>query len=136
MKKAAWIVSITLLLVTGFFGLYNGRNELGDWTTALQMSVTLGVLLYGFLGLLGGAGLARRRSWSVTVCIAWAFVVTYVATVASFAYSDPTFQKSETVLGTIAAAVSCALLGVFVVWSARSATRVPVDAASLHIPPS
>lgn len=47
MKKAPWILSIILLLVTGLLGLYNGPNELGDWTTPLQMSVTFGVLLYG-----------------------------------------------------------------------------------------
>jgi hypothetical protein len=35
-EKVAWIISVALLLVTDFLGLYNGRNELGDWTR-LQM---------------------------------------------------------------------------------------------------
>jgi hypothetical protein len=123
MRQAAWIIAIVVLLVTGFLGLTNGIGELGDWTTPLQMSVTLGVLLYGVLGAVAGIGLIFRRTWGAAVATAWAVVVTYVATVASFAYSDPTFSQSDTRSGVIGALVATALIGVSVVWAARVATR-------------
>lgn len=137
MRKAAWILAIALVGVTGFFGLLNARNELANARTPLQQSVAFGVMLYGALGLLGAAGLARRRPWSVTMCAAWGLVVTYVATVASFAFSDPTFSKGETIGGVVGAGISTALIGVFVVWAARDATRanrVPRPGESGHIP--
>jgi hypothetical protein len=137
MRKVGWILAIILLLVTGFVGLLNGVRELRDMPSRLQLTVTCGVLLYGLLGIVAGVGLARRRPWSVTASIAWAVVLTYVATVASFAYSDPTFSQSGTIAGTIGAGVSTALIGAAVVWAARVATRaqnLPRASASDHIP--
>src|SRR5688500_16682119 len=119
MRKAAWIIAIVVLLITGFLGLTNGIGELGDWTTPLQMSVTLGVLLYGVLGAVAGIGLIARRRWSATVATAWGIVVTYVATIASFAYHDPTVTESGTLVGVISAFVVTALIGVGVAWAAR-----------------
>src|SRR6266545_1352676 len=137
MRKFGWILAIVLLLATGFFGLLNGVRELRDMHSGLQLTVTCGVLLYGLLGIVAGAGLARRRPWSVTASVAWAVAVTYVATVASFAYSDPTFSQSGTIAGTIGAGVSTALIGAGVVWAARVATRaqnLPRASGSDHIP--
>lgn len=138
MRKAAWILSIMLLLGTGLIGLMNAAREWDDPSGALQRTVTLGVLLYGLLGVTGGVGLALRRGWSVPVVAAWAITVTYVATVASFAFHDPTFSQSGTVIGTAASGFATALIGWFVVWAARSATRagsLPRAGASDHIPP-
>lgn len=123
MRKAGWILSVVLLLVSGFVGLMNGAREWDDPGTRLQSSVRLGVVLYGMLGVVAGVGLARRRPWSVTIAAAWAITVTYVATVASFAFHDPNFSTEGTVTGTIAAGVATALIGAFVVWMARIATR-------------
>lgn len=137
MRKVAWILSIILLLVTGVAGILNAWREWDDPNGALQRSVTLGVLLYGLLGVAGAVGLVLRRKWSVRVAAAWAIAVTYAATVASFAFHDPTFSQSGTVGGTIAACISTALIGWFVVWAARSATRVPSlprAGATDHIP--
>lgn len=137
MRKAGWVLAIAVLLVTGIVGLLNGVREIGDMHSRLQLTVTLGVLLYGLLGLVAGVGLARRRPWSVRTSIAWAAVVTYVATVASFAYHDPTFSQSGTIAGTVGAGVSAALIGMGVVWAARVATRsqnLPRTSGSDHIP--
>jgi hypothetical protein len=137
LRKAAWILAVVLLLVTGIFGLVNAVLEQGDQSSLLQSTVWLGVMTYGALGVVAGIGLALRRPWSATVAAAWAITVTYVATVASFAYHDPTFSQNGTVTGTVAAGCVTALIGWFIVWAARSATRAPSlprAAATGHIP--
>jgi hypothetical protein len=125
MRKFTWVVAIALLLLTGFVGIKNGIAEWNQPTSLLQRTVTIGVALYGILGLSGGIGLALRRSWSAGVAVAWAVVITYVATVASFAFHDPSFSQSGTLTGTLAAGIVTALIGWFVVWTARVATRTP-----------
>jgi hypothetical protein len=126
MRKASWILSSALLGITGAFGLMNGIDQLGDGGGALQRSVTFGVLLYGVLGLAGSVGLIRRRPWSVTLAAAWAATVTYVATVASFAFHDPRIEQQGTLSGVIGAFFGAALIGAFVIWSARAAARGPL----------
>lgn len=122
--------------ITGCLGLLNGPRELGSATTALQQSVSVGVTLYGVLGVLAFIGLWRRRPWSVTVAAAWALAVCYVATVASFAFSDPAFEDEGTTAGVIGACVSTLMLGALVVWAARGAVteRVPKETGNGHIP--
>ena len=118
-RKAAWIVAILLLLNTGGIGMYNGLTEWPDAHTPLQRSVTGGVFLYGIFGLSAAAALIMRRRWSVPLSIAWAVVVTYVASAAALAYAG----DDATVGGAIAAGVGAALIGAFVVWCARTVTR-------------
>lgn len=125
MRKFTWISAVVLLLFTGGMGLMNAMREWDDPRSLLQRTVTIGVLLYGLLGLSGGIGLTLRKSWSVGVATAWAVVVTYVATVASFAFHDPSFSQSGTIVGTLASAIVTALIGWFVVRTARIATRTP-----------
>jgi amino acid transporter len=134
MRKVARVVSILLLLATGYLGISNGIRELGDGETGLQRSVTFAVLLYGVLGLLGALGLLRKRPWSVAVTAAWTLSVMWAATVASFAFHDPALQERETLYGMAAAFVSTALFGWLVVWTARSDSRVPPSPESTHIP--
>ena len=71
-RKAAWIVSILLLLNTGALGLYNGLSELSDARTPLQVSVTGGVLVYGILGLAGTVAFIVRNPMAVWISAAWA----------------------------------------------------------------
>jgi len=137
MRKAAWVLAILLVLATGVLGLINGIGEMGSAQTPLQQSVTVGVLLYGCLGVIAAVGLFRRKRWSVMVSALWALIVTYVATVASFAYSDPTFSRRETLAGVAGACIATALIGALVVWAARSATRpqnLPRTSVGGHIP--
>ena len=137
MRNGARILAIALLAITGVVGLFKGVGEMGSAQTRLQQSVQIGVLLYGILGSVGAVGLTRRKSWSVVISAAWALVVTYVASVASFAFSDPTFLKSETLAGVMASGIVTALIGALVVWVARAATRdqrLPGTAESGHIP--
>ena len=137
MRKTAWVVTIAMLLVTGVIGLTNTPEELRATRTTLQRFVSVSVVLYGILGVVGGAALALRRRWSVVVVAAWSVAVFCAATVASFAFSDPSFENGETVTGTIAAALATGLVGAFCVWAARSATRdqkLPPAARSNHIP--
>ena len=123
-RKAAWIVSILLLLNTGGLGLYSGASELADARTALQRSVTGGVLVYGVLGLVAAIALIVRHRSAVAFSIGWAVVVTYVASMAAMAYAG----EDATVGGSIAAGLGAALIGVFVIWSAMSVTKLGSEA--------
>lgn len=136
MRKAAWLFAILLLGVTGVFGFVGVRDELNGAQTPLQMSVAFAVALYSVTGVLGAVGLWRRRPWSVTITATWAIATMWAGTVASFAFNDPTFSKGDTLTGTIAAFISLALVGFFVIWAARSAARVPPSTESGHIPSS
>ena len=121
-RKAAWILSILLLVNTGGLGLYNGVTELSGARTPLQQSVTLGVLVYGVLGIAAAIMLGARRPVAVWLAAAWAIVVTYVASTAALAYAG----TDATLGGAVAAGVGASLIGVFVVWCARVSTRAAV----------
>ena len=116
---SAWIVSLVLLLGIGSIGVYNGVTEWGDGTTPWQQSVTVGVLLYGVLGVVSAYGLFRRQRWAMRTVIAWAVVVTYVPGVAVMAYSD----KDATLGSAIAASVGAALIALGVAWTTNVMTR-------------
>ena len=134
MKKTARIIAIALLLVTGFLGITNGFRELDDGLTALQQSVTFAVLVYGVLGFLGAVGLIRRRPWAVTVTIAWTLAAMWAASVASFAFHDPTLKEAGTLSGVAGAFVGTALIGSFVIWVAHRETRQQALPNSTHAP--
>jgi hypothetical protein len=136
MRQTAWVIAMVLTGITGVLGLLNGPRELGSGTNAWQHSVSMGVTLYGVFGVLATVGIWRRRPWSVAVSAAWAVVTCYVATVASFAFSDPAFERDETRAGVIGAFVATLSIGALVVWAARAATtpRVPNEPGSGHIP--
>jgi hypothetical protein len=114
-RKAAWIVAILLLLNTGVLGVYSGLGELSEAHTALQRSVTMGVLIYGVLGLAAALALLVRHRWSIPLSIAWGVVITYVAAAAAPAYAG----DDATIGGTIAGGIGAGLIAVFVVWCAR-----------------
>src|SRR5256885_1059066 len=89
MRKAAWVLAIAALLLTGAIGVATGPNEFPGVHTPWQLTVAIGVTLYGIAGLVAGVGLALRKPWSVRAAEVWGALVTYVATVASFAFSGP-----------------------------------------------
>jgi ABC-type Na+ efflux pump permease subunit len=119
MKKVALFLAVSLLFVTGYFGLSNGVQEVGDAQTGLQRSVSIAGILHGLLGFIAGFAIMRRDKWRVPAAVAWSVAITYTGTVASFAYSDPTFSQSGTLVGAIGACIVIALIGAFVVWTAR-----------------
>ena len=123
-RKAAWILSLLVLANTGALGVYNGLTELADARTALQRSVTVGVLIYGVLGLAALVALIARHASARWLTIAWAVVVTYVASVSAIAYAGDDASAS----GAVAAGVGAAVIGLGVVWCAWVMTRP----ASLH----
>ena len=122
-RKAAWIVSILLLLNTGGLGIYNGATELDDAHTALQKSVTGGVLVYGVLGVIAAIALLVRHRSAVAISAAWAVVITYVASTAAMAYAG----EDATIRGSVAGGLGAALIGAFVIWSARMVTKLGSD---------
>jgi len=123
-RKAAWILSILVLANTGFLGVYNGLTELSDAHTLLQRSVTVGVLVYGVFGLGALVALIARHTSAMWLTVAWAVVVTYVASMASIAYAG----DEATVGGAIAAGVGAGIIGVGMIWCVWTILRP----ASLH----
>ena len=117
-QKVAWVLSLALLVVTGVLGVYNGITEWGEGQTAMQHSVTAGVLLYGLFGLATAFGLFQRRAWSVSTSIAWAAALIYVPGVAITAYNE-----SGSMLSAIAASAVTGLIAAAVVWTAYRTTR-------------
>ncbi len=118
-RKIAWVLSLAVLVVTGVLGVYNGLTEWEDGRTPMQHSVTVGVLLYGILGLITALGLFRRRRWSVGTAIAWAVAVIYVPGVAVMAYGG----EGAIMSSAIAASASSAVIAMGVVWTAHLLTR-------------
>jgi hypothetical protein len=118
-RKIAWVLSLAVLVVTGVLGVYNGLTEWEDGRTPMQHSVTVGVLLYGILGLITALGLFRRRRWSVGTAIAWAVAVIYVPGVAVMAYGG----EGAIMSSAIAASASSAVIAMGVVWTAHVLTR-------------
>lgn len=117
LRAIARVLSLLLLIVTGVLGVYNGISEWGSWNTPVQASVTVGVLLYGILGLSSAFGLFRRRRWSVWTTGAWGVAVTYVPGVAVTAYG-----QGGTMIAAIAASAASALIALAVVWTTRAVT--------------
>jgi Raf kinase inhibitor-like YbhB/YbcL family protein len=101
-------------------------TEWGEAGTPLQQSVTAGVFLYGFLGLITAYGLFRHRRWSFSAAIGWGLVVTYVAGVAAIAYGG----ADVSVGSAIAASVASALIALGVVWTTNVMTRARLSADS------
>jgi hypothetical protein len=118
-RKLAWILSLCLLLFTGVVGLYNGSTEWGEGRTPFQISVTVGVFLYGLFGLTTAYGLFRRRHWTIGPAIAWAIAITYVPGVAVMVYGG-----DDAALGSaIAASVASGLIALGVLWTVNATTR-------------
>jgi uncharacterized membrane protein len=117
-RKIGWALSLLVLLGTGATGIYNGARELPGAHTTLQYSVTIGVLLYGILGVAAGAAMAVRHPLSVWLAALWGVVVTYVASTAALAYAGP----DATVGGAVGGGLGAALIAVGVIWSARAST--------------
>ena len=125
-RKLAWVLSTLVLLTTGALGLYSGIADIAGVRTLFQWSVTIGVIVYGVLGLLGGAALALRKRPALALAAAWAVVVTYVAATAALAYGGPDVPLSAPISGGLGAA----LIGAGVVWTAATITRTSATAPS------
>ena len=123
-RKVAWILAILVLANTGFIGLYNGVTEMADAHTPLQRSVTIGVLLHGALGVAAVVALIARHASAMWLTVAWAIVVTYVASMAVIAYGG----NDATVGGAVGAGIGCVVLGLGMIWCVRTILRP----ASLH----
>jgi hypothetical protein len=126
-KKLRFWLAMFLLVVSGVAGINNAMREFGEGATMLQRSVGYGVALYAVLGLIGAAGLRRRRPWVVTVAAAWGVTITYVASVASFAFHDPRFEQQGTLAGVLGSFIACSLMGWLVVSTAIRETHAPAQ---------
>lgn len=123
LRTANWALAVLVLLGTGAVGLYDGVTEIGTAETVLQNSVTGAVLIYGIFGLIAGVGVIVRKRWGVFAVYPWAAGAVYAATVASFAFSDPTFAKGETIAGVVSAFVASVLIGWWAAWAAGTRLR-------------
>ena len=123
LKKIAWVVAILLLSAGGFLGLLNAFREMKTAASTLQLSVGIAQVVYGFGGIAAAGGLAMRRRWSVIATAITSVAMTWAASIASFAYSDPQFQQSGTAVGVASAFGSTLLMSWFFIWTARTARR-------------
>ena len=104
------------MLFCGAIGSCNVVQEWSQGETRWQRSVTVAVGIYGILGIVGGAGLAFRKRWSVRFAIGWALATTYAAGTSVMAYGDA--QLSGVLGAFLGAGAVCTL----VVWCADRAT--------------
>jgi hypothetical protein len=118
-RSVGLALSLVMLFGTGALGLYNGVRELAYTLTPLQRSVSVGVLVYGVLGVVAGVALAARHRASVWLAGIWGVVVTYVASFAAIAYAG----ANASVSGAIASGIASALIAAGVIWSARRSTQ-------------
>jgi hypothetical protein len=119
--KIGRALSLVMLFGTGALGLYSGVRETAYTLTPLQRSVSVGVLLYGVLGVAAGVALAARHRASVWLSAIWGVVITYVASLAAIAYAG----ADATLIGAIASGIATALIAAGVIWSARVSARRP-----------
>jgi hypothetical protein len=84
-------------------------------TKSLQRSVSIGVLVYGVLGVVAGVALASRHPSSAWLAAMWVVAVTYVASVAAVAYAG----ADASVVGAVASGIASALIAAGVIWTAR-----------------
>jgi uncharacterized membrane protein (DUF485 family) len=124
-RKIAWVVSLALLLLTGFLGIHNGVTEWDPANNPIQKSVTAGVFLYGILGFVTAYGLFLRRRWSFPTAMAWGVVVTYVPGVAVMSFSD-----EGTLTSAFAASGTTALIAAGVIWTTYVMTRRGTESAA------
>ena len=125
MRKLARFLALALVGVTSVMGLAKIPDEFRSSGTALQQSVAFSAALHSVLGALLVVGMLRRRPWAVTLAVAWTLAVVYTASVASVAWE--TSRDSGVMLGAVAAGISCALVGWWVVWAARESRHSTPD---------
>jgi hypothetical protein len=138
MRKANWILATIVLLGTGVVGLINGPSDLPSAGSLLQRSVAIAVIVYGICGLAGGLALALRKRAAIPLAVGWSAGVVWAATIASFAFHDPTFSQGSTVVGVSSTAIATMAICAWMIWSARRtlhAVKLPQGAASGDIPP-
>ena len=120
-QKVGWYLSIAVLLLSSGLGVWNG---LSDWEinrTALQMSVTVGVLAHSIAGFAAAAALVRKAPAARWLTLLWTGLVAYVSTAAPLAYAG----DQATVGGALAGGVASAIAGLLIHWCARIVTREP-----------
>jgi hypothetical protein len=117
--RVAWALSLVILFATGALGLYNGVREVAYTLTPVQRSVSIGVLVYGVLGVAGGIALAARHRSSAWFAAMWGVVITYVGAFAATAYAG----AGASVVGAVASGIASALIAAGVTWTARASTR-------------
>ena len=115
-RTVALVVSVIVLLGTGYIGVHNVIFEWREVENAFQRAVSTGGGVYGVLGLVAGVGLILGRSWGFHVAIAWAVVTTAVGTSAAIAYSD----NSAWIGAGVGAFAATALATALVLWLART----------------
>ena len=105
------------MLLCGAIGCFNFVQEWGQGQTPWQRSVAVAVGVYGVLGIIGGAGLAFRKRWSLPVAIGWGLASPYAAGTSVMSYGGGPLVGVLFAYG--AAGAVCAL----VVWWTDRATR-------------
>jgi hypothetical protein len=81
--------------------------------------VSIGVLVYGVLGVAGGVALAARHRSSAWFAAMWGVVITYVGAFAATAFAG----ADASVVGAAASGIASALIAAGVTWTARASTR-------------
>lgn len=123
-RTLALVVSLVVLLGTGYIGVHNVIDEWANQETPFQRVVSIGGGLYGVLGLIAGAGLLLRRRWGFHVAVTWAVVTTAVGTSAAIAYSD-TNSWIGAGAGAFAVTALATALVVWLAWIGMTGAKTP-----------
>jgi hypothetical protein len=122
-------LTLVVLFLTAAVGFVNGIADWPPTGTALQKSVALGVWIYAALGAVVLFGAIKRRSWAFAVALVWATVVTYVATVASFAFAGDDASWA----GVIVSFLSAGAIVAAVAWGVQRLVKTgPVTALAVN----
>ena len=119
-----------LPLFTGMSGVVNGPSELSASVTALQRTVTYGVLAYGIAGLMLGMLVlvgfhqtlgpsTRRRRATLAVGNAWGLALVLTGTLAPVAFGGTSWAVG------LVACLATALVVAGALWLVRAAERAP-----------
>ena len=122
-ERLARALTISTLLLAGVLGLRSGLDDLAIAQTALQKSVTYGVLAYGVLSFVAAGATVAGKRWAIAVTTLWGVIVVYVATGATIAYGGADGTGGAAIGSGIASAAVAGALIWSVAWCVGRAGR-------------
>jgi hypothetical protein len=110
MRRIIWWIILSIVLLFGALGLYNGPQDLLTSNRFGDRLLAVFVTIYGITGMVSFFGLLGRRSWVMLPLLIWASAASFAGTFASIYYSPPETR----LISGLAAGSSCVILMVLI----------------------